>query len=182
MVGRFYKNALLKGMPGRGYKHTVKHHGTGRRISVTNPKGPKVYECPHLAHLDPSEFDSLNQLLAESNALRYKRKSVNGADLLLHVPRRRTQFPGQHARCWYCGRRYGNAVCQAGHGPHRQVAWLDLSVAPDGRTRVETKGFVGSECRQASRFIEQALGTTIGEQLTAEFHQTNAQQVGQLHN
>jgi hypothetical protein len=57
---------------------------------------------------------------------------------------------------------------------------IEIIVAPDGQTRVETKGFSGSECRQASQFIEQALGATISEQLTAEFHQTNAQQAGQV--
>ena len=50
---------------------------------------------------------------------------------------------------------------------------IEVIVAPDGETKVETKGFVGSECREASRFIERALGANTGEQLTAEFHQTD---------
>ena len=37
--------------------------------------------------------------------------------------------------------------------------------------RGETKGFSGGECREASRFIEQALGQPVGEQLTPEFYQ-----------
>jgi len=45
-------------------------------------------------------------------------------------------------------------------------------VSPAGETKVETKGFAGSECRDASRFIEQALGKQVEERLTAEFHQT----------
>ena len=48
---------------------------------------------------------------------------------------------------------------------------IEIIVAPDGQTRVETKGFAGGECQQASRFIEQALGKSTGEQLTAEFYQ-----------
>ncbi|MCH8148684.1 MAG: DUF2997 domain-containing protein [Planctomycetes bacterium] len=48
---------------------------------------------------------------------------------------------------------------------------IEIIVSPKGKTRVETKGFAGSECRQASEFIEQALGQRIGEQLTADFHQ-----------
>jgi hypothetical protein len=59
---------------------------------------------------------------------------------------------------------------------------IELIVAPDGQTRIETKGFVGSECRDASKFIEKALGTVVGEQLTAEFHQVQANQVGIVHN
>ena len=40
MVRRVTRNPLLKGRPGRGFKHTVKHHETGRRVSVPNPDGP----------------------------------------------------------------------------------------------------------------------------------------------
>ena len=59
---------------------------------------------------------------------------------------------------------------------------IDIIVAPDGQARVETRGFVGSACRDSSRFIEQALGCMTGEQLTAEFYQTAAteQQVRQV--
>ena len=35
---------------------------------------------------------------------------------------------------------------------------IEIIIAPNGQSRVETKGFVGSECRQASRFVEQTLG------------------------
>ena len=48
---------------------------------------------------------------------------------------------------------------------------IRVIVSPKGETKVETKGFVGSECREASRFLEQALGQSIGEQVTAEFYQ-----------
>ena len=47
---------------------------------------------------------------------------------------------------------------------------IEIIVSPDGQSRVETKGFVGSDCRVASKFIERALGKQTGEQLTAEFH------------
>ena len=48
---------------------------------------------------------------------------------------------------------------------------IEVIVAPNGETKIETKGFVGAECRDASRFIEQALGQQTGESLTAEFYQ-----------
>ena len=48
---------------------------------------------------------------------------------------------------------------------------IELIVSPKGETSVQTKGFVGSSCRDASKFIEQALGQRIDEKLTAEFHQ-----------
>jgi hypothetical protein len=114
MVRRISRNPLLKGMPGRGFKHTVKHNETGRRISVKNPNGPIFREYPHLAHVMPADFDEVNALLDARNA-RYKRKPVNSRDPLWAVPRKRTRFPGQHASCWYCGRQYvwgGNGVTE----------------------------------------------------------------------
>ncbi len=48
---------------------------------------------------------------------------------------------------------------------------IEIIVASDGQTRVETKGFSGASCGEASRCIEQALGSRTSEQLTAEFHQ-----------
>ncbi len=57
---------------------------------------------------------------------------------------------------------------------------IELIVSPQGQTRVETKGFSGSTCREASRFIEQALGKGTGEQLTSEFYrQTEAESLRQ---
>ena len=60
---------------------------------------------------------------------------------------------------------------------------IEIIIAPDGSSRVETKGFQGAECREASRFIEQALGQSTGEQLTAEFYATSSerQQVTEGH-
>ena len=47
---------------------------------------------------------------------------------------------------------------------------IEIIVSPTGETRLETKGFAGEECREASRFVEEALGKRVGEQLTTEFH------------
>ena len=41
---------------------------------------------------------------------------------------------------------------------------------------VTTKGFAGSSCREASRFIEKTLGQRTGERLTNEFHVQQTQQ------
>ncbi len=48
---------------------------------------------------------------------------------------------------------------------------IEITVDPKGGSKVETKGFSGGECREASRFVERALGARSGETLTAEFHQ-----------
>ncbi len=47
---------------------------------------------------------------------------------------------------------------------------IEIIVSPTGETRLETKGFSGEECKEASKFVEQALGTAVSEQMTAEFH------------
>ena len=49
---------------------------------------------------------------------------------------------------------------------------IEIIVTAKGETTVTTKGFTGSSCRDASRFIEQALGQQTSEKLTAEFYQT----------
>ena len=49
---------------------------------------------------------------------------------------------------------------------------IEILVSPKGETSVQTQGFSGSFCRDASRFLEQALGSRVSETLTAEFHQT----------
>ncbi len=49
---------------------------------------------------------------------------------------------------------------------------IEITISPKGEARVQTKGFNGADCQQASRFLEQALGQRTKEQLTAEFHQS----------
>lgn len=49
-------------------------------------------------------------------------------------------------------------------------------VAPTGQSQVETRGFAGSECQQASKYLEAALGQRTGEQLTQEYYQPEQQQ------
>ena len=46
---------------------------------------------------------------------------------------------------------------------------IEVVVSPTGETSVQTKGFAGSSCQGASRFLEDALGASTGEQLTSEF-------------
>ena len=56
---------------------------------------------------------------------------------------------------------------------------IEIIVSPTGQTDVQTKGFAGGECREASKFVEEALGQRVNETLTAEFHQAASQQVVQ---
>ena len=54
---------------------------------------------------------------------------------------------------------------------------ITVTVAKDGSTKVETKGFTGSSCQAASEFLEKALGARQSEKLTGEFYAQ--QQAGQ---
>ena len=113
MVRRYFKNPILKGRPERGNMHSVKHHKSGRRKSVKNPEGPVAIDMPHLAILSELEFDEINALLSQENVGRGRKKYANGQDPLKGIPRKRTRFPGQHARCLYCGRIFvwgGNGI------------------------------------------------------------------------
>jgi hypothetical protein len=56
------------------------------------------------------------------------------------------------------------------------VKTITITVSPKGETSLETKGFAGAECREASRFVEEALGKRQSEQLTGEFHASQSVQ------
>ncbi|WP_165070028.1 DUF2997 domain-containing protein [Paludisphaera rhizosphaerae] len=47
---------------------------------------------------------------------------------------------------------------------------VEIIVGPKGETTVRTKGFAGSGCREASRFVEEALGRRTAETLTSDYH------------
>ena len=47
---------------------------------------------------------------------------------------------------------------------------IELIISVTGDTVLETKGYSGAECKEASRFLEQALGVISTERMTAEFY------------
>jgi hypothetical protein len=47
---------------------------------------------------------------------------------------------------------------------------IEIVISPKGETKLETKGFAGSGCQEASRAFEQALGVSSDEQLTSEYY------------
>ena len=50
---------------------------------------------------------------------------------------------------------------------------IEIIVSPTGETWLETKGFAGAECREARKFVEDALGKKQAEWMTLEFHAEN---------
>jgi hypothetical protein len=55
------------------------------------------------------------------------------------------------------------------------VKIIEIVISSTGQTRLETKGFEGASCRDASRFVEEALGQRNAEQRTAEFYRTSGE-------
>jgi hypothetical protein len=58
---------------------------------------------------------------------------------------------------------------------------IELIVSPTGETKVQTKGYSGADCQEATRFLEKALGVTTSDIRTADFYEasTTEQQVQQ---
>ena len=48
---------------------------------------------------------------------------------------------------------------------------IEILISPTGQTTLQTKGFAGSSCRDATRLLEQALGTVESDSPTAEMYQ-----------
>ena len=53
---------------------------------------------------------------------------------------------------------------------------IEIIVSPNGESCVETKGFAGDSCREASKYLEIALGKTATEKLKPEFHEQTSTQ------
>jgi hypothetical protein len=53
---------------------------------------------------------------------------------------------------------------------------IEVTVSPTGETAIQTKGYAGTDCLQASKFLEQALGVTSAEHRTAEYYETQSEQ------
>ncbi len=54
---------------------------------------------------------------------------------------------------------------------------IEVTVSPSGETTVQTRGYAGADCLQASKSLEQALGVVAADHKTAEyFHATETTQ------
>ncbi len=52
---------------------------------------------------------------------------------------------------------------------------IEIIIDAKGQARLETKGYSGDSCRDASRFIENALGQSLRDQPTTESHQLSTE-------
>ena len=53
---------------------------------------------------------------------------------------------------------------------------IQVTVSPKGETKIETTGFTGSSCQEASRALEKALGAKTSETLTGDYYATTNEQ------
>jgi Protein of unknown function (DUF2997) len=49
---------------------------------------------------------------------------------------------------------------------------IEVLISPQGETIIQTHCYAGSDCLEASRWLENALGQVIALEKTAEFFQT----------
>jgi len=54
---------------------------------------------------------------------------------------------------------------------------IEIIVSPKGETTVQTKGFAGSSCRDATKALEKALGAVQSDKATAEMYESATQAV-----
>lgn len=52
---------------------------------------------------------------------------------------------------------------------------------PGKPVTIETKGFAGASCKEASKFLEEALGNVVSDTPTREMHQKEQQHIRQGH-
>ncbi len=57
---------------------------------------------------------------------------------------------------------------------------IEIIISPTGETKIQTTGFTGSQCQQASRSLIDALGETTNRKLTSEYFQSSATQQTQI--
>jgi len=52
---------------------------------------------------------------------------------------------------------------------------IEVIVSPMGETTLQTKGYSGADCQQASRFLEEALGLVDSDRKITEYYQISTQ-------
>ena len=50
---------------------------------------------------------------------------------------------------------------------------IDVIVAPDGGIKIDAVGFTGTDCEQATAFLEKALGAISVKRKKPEYYQCN---------
>ena len=56
---------------------------------------------------------------------------------------------------------------------------INVTILPDGVVEIAPSGFKGKKCKDATKFLEQALGMTGEGKPTPEYYETETVKVGQ---
>ena len=56
---------------------------------------------------------------------------------------------------------------------------IEITISPTGETKIQTRGFAGASCQQATAELERALGIRTADQRTAEYYKQSAD-IGRL--
>jgi hypothetical protein len=59
---------------------------------------------------------------------------------------------------------------------------IQITISPKGETKIETSGFSGSSCQDATRALEAALGAKTSETLTGEYYTATNDQTNEIQN
>jgi hypothetical protein len=51
---------------------------------------------------------------------------------------------------------------------------INVDIAPDGSVEIDAVGFSGPDCEQATRFLEEALGTAVSKTRKPEYRRRAA--------
>lgn len=52
---------------------------------------------------------------------------------------------------------------------------IQITLDLDGEVTIKAEGFVGRECKEATRFVENALGSVTSRTLTGAYYQTQTE-------
>jgi hypothetical protein len=59
---------------------------------------------------------------------------------------------------------------------------IQITISPKGETKIETQGFTGSSCQDATRALEAALGAKTSDTLTGEYYAASNEQTNEIEN
>lgn len=59
---------------------------------------------------------------------------------------------------------------------------IQITISPKGETKIETQGFTGSSCQDATRALETALGSKTSDTMTSEYYTASNEHTNEIEN
>jgi site-specific DNA recombinase len=136
LLATVVRNPILKGVRQRNRRVTVRINRTGKHRTQPAPADMLLErQVLHLAFIDADRYDRVIRLLAQRGE-KYRRADCVRNDPRAGIPKKQTQFPGQHIRCGVCGRLFvwgghGRKERMMCNGAREHHCWNAMTV--DGR-------------------------------------------------